>query len=110
MWSRCISHIGFALPAGLFACALVLGSGAAHAFDLDGNGVSDLLFRDRSQGDHRLEIVLNDRSGPFARRSLLLATGDDPDLAFDVRSGDFDGDGRSDILTRSLRTGCCACA
>lgn len=105
MWSRCIFHIGFALPAGLFACALVLGSGAAHAFDLDGNGVSDLLFRDRSQGDHRLEIVLNDRSGPFARRSLLLATGDDPDLAFDVRSGDFDGDGRSDILTRSLRTG-----
>lgn len=84
-----------ALAAALFACQ------PAPAVDLDGDGRADLLLRDRSDDNQKLVLVLSTPGG-MTRGRLRLAVGLPP---LDVRSGDFNADGRDDILSRNLETG-----
>lgn len=79
----------------------------AYALDFNGDGLEDLLFRDRQRGDHRLALVVRAPEEPHvAARGTLLLSGDlTRSRGFDIRTGDFDGDRRSDILSRDLITG-----
>jgi hypothetical protein len=77
------------------------------AADFDGDGNDDLLFRDRSRGDQRITVMLAGQGSARLTEStsLLLSTDTSGGSAFAVHSGDFDGDGRSDILDRDLQSG-----
>ncbi|MBP8924510.1 MAG: VCBS repeat-containing protein [Pseudomonadales bacterium] len=73
--------------------------------DFNGDGIGDLLFRDRTGDDHRLRLVLNAANGSIQQKTIVLANTPGSDRGFDVRSADFNGDGRSDILSRDLVSG-----
>ena len=66
--------------------------------DFNGDGVSDILWRNASTGNNTI--------WKSANAATLQATTRISDLAWKaVGSGDFDNDGKSDILWRNSRTG-----
>ncbi|HET7127047.1 MAG TPA: VCBS repeat-containing protein [Lysobacter sp.] len=66
--------------------------------DFDGDGRSDILWRDASTGANSIW-----RSGNVATRLKIASV---PNLDWKIAAiGDYDGDGRSDILWRNMRSG-----
>ena len=86
---------------GVACAALLLAGQPVLSLDFDADGRADLLFRDRSNGNQKLMLGLS-APGGLTRGSLRLAVGLPP---LDVRTGDFNADGRDDILSRNLETG-----
>jgi hypothetical protein len=72
-----------------------------HAADFDGDGKTDLLWRNGSAGPPAMWLM----DGIAARRAELVYA----DAAWTVTHvGDFDGDGRADLLWRNESTGATA--
>jgi hypothetical protein len=87
------------------AVAAILPVDAASARDFNGDGLTDVLLRDRNRGEHRLLLSLSNPGGIVRSRGMLLSADRGRSKGFDVRTGDFNGDGRSDILSRDLLSG-----
>ncbi|MFM7273765.1 MAG: FG-GAP repeat domain-containing protein, partial [Gammaproteobacteria bacterium] len=85
------------LPAALLLCC------AARAADLDGDGADDLVFRDLASDSKQLLVLAGGQA-----RHIELAPPEDRWQGVEVRLGDFDGDRRSELLTRNLHTGATA--
>jgi hypothetical protein len=82
-----------------------MAAGRVSGADFDGDGIDDLLFRDRSRGDHRLALVSGGPGLGTSVRSLLLSRDTLRTRGFEIRTGDFDGDGIADVLDRDLDDG-----
>ncbi|MFZ1292825.1 MAG: FG-GAP-like repeat-containing protein [Pseudomonadales bacterium] len=95
------------IPSRLVALvfAAIFAATSARGADFNGDGMEDLLFRDRTHNDHRLRLVINSADRSTRQLGIVLGKSSGPDRGFDVRSADFNGDGRSDILTRDLVSG-----
>jgi peptidyl-Asp metalloendopeptidase len=79
-----------------FRATVVTTRAAAH--DFDGDGRSDVLWRNSNSGENTIWL----RADSSARRPVTAVS----DVAWKiVASGDFNGDGPSDILWRNFRTG-----
>jgi hypothetical protein len=79
------------LPDDFGNAAEVIASG-----DFDGDGMSDILWRDLESGDVDIWGLTEDST------LGLLEGGEDPWSA--IGAGDFDGDGRDDVLLRQVDT------
>jgi ELWxxDGT repeat protein len=83
-------------PATLLA---TFASGAAPANDFNGDGSSDILWRNASSG--QIGYWNSNGSGGFTYKTINLG-----DLTWQILgSGDFNGDGSADILWRNTVTG-----
>lgn len=96
-----------ASPGRLAACLFAaLGAALpARSADFNGDGISDLLFRDRSEEGHRLLLLTGGLAGVISTRSIYLGPKPEAGRGYDVRTADFNGDGRSDVLSRDLASG-----
>jgi FG-GAP-like repeat len=70
------------------------------AYDFDGNGISDLLWRDTQSGD--LAIWLMD--GTAKARKTIVFPRVDPSWQI-AGVGDLDGDGKADLIWRNTQSG-----
>jgi len=76
-------------------------AGAVAHGDFNGNGVADLFYRDNQSGRNVIEFdsLLHDWGASYRDAPAVGS-------AWDVAgTGDFDGDGRSDVLWRNAATG-----
>ncbi len=80
--------------------ALAFTGAVAHG-DFNGNGIADLFYRDPQSGTNLIEFdtLLHDWGASYQNAPTV-------GLAWSVvATGDFDGDGRTDILWRNATTG-----
>src|SRR5436853_435519 len=71
------------------------------AGDFDGDGKADIMWRSTATGEHYLYQM---NGGPSVAQGLLTIGSSAP--VWQVKGiGDFDGDGKADILWRSTATG-----
>ncbi|MBF0317243.1 MAG: VCBS repeat-containing protein [Nitrospirae bacterium] len=78
------------------AATFIPSGSSKAAYDFDGNGISDALWRDTSTGDVYIWLMKDTaiNSGDFVVKAVSL----DWDI---VGVGDFNGDGKSDIVWRN---------
>src|SRR2546430_733367 len=95
------------LRAGLAAATIGLAISSAQALppcapmDFDGNCKSDIVWRNSATGENAIWLMMN---GLTVASYGYVNTVDDP--AWQIQgTGDFDGDGRADILWRNAPTG-----
>jgi hypothetical protein len=69
--------------------------------DYDGDGNADILWRNNVSGQNHMHLM----DGGTITSSLSVTTVPDPDNWKVVGNGDYDGDGKSDILWRNATTG-----
>jgi hypothetical protein len=69
--------------------------------DYDGDGKSDILWRNESTGQNHLYLM----NGAAIASSVSTTTVPSPNVWKVAGSGDYNGDGRSDILWRNATTG-----
>jgi RHS repeat-associated protein len=96
---------------------LEAGAPDARAFDINGDGYDDLVWRDRTEGNNGIKYALRVPAGTFSAAGFLLGPLGQSAIiptgpVFPVSQGrvrdrqpDFDGDGRKDFLVRVTQSG-----
>ena len=94
-WHECVSAMARRPPYNAM-CPPSTGSAPEAVGDFDGDGTSDVFWRDLSSGDNQIwDRLLYPRAISGVRSQDWQVVG----------AGDFDGDQRSDLLWRNTRTG-----
>lgn len=95
-WHECVSAMANKPPYNAMCPRSIGGSTPQTIGDFDGDGTSDVFWRDSSTGANQIW----DRS--FYPRNITAVPSQDWQV---VGAGDFDGDGRSDLLWRNSVSG-----